>query len=155
MDIKPLRTEAEYEAALKEAEALMSAGPDTPEGERLVQLATLVEAYEAEHYRIDPPDLVAAIEFEIERRGLTVEGMEKILGKESRLRDILNHTFHPPRDMVKRISQKLDLPEDYLGELIQPQPQPQPQSQPGVQPQPHIQPHHQSRPQPQTPAPRP
>ena len=128
MNIKPLKTEAEYEAALKEAESLMSAGPDTPEGERLVQLATLVEAYEKEHYWPGPPSLVDAIEFEMDQRDLTVEDVEEILGKESRLRDILNHTFHPPRDMVNRISQKLGLPEDYLGELIQPQTQPQPQS---------------------------
>ena len=60
MDIKPLKTEAEYEAALKEAESLMSAGPDTPEGERLVTLAILVEAYEKEHYWSGPPSLVDA-----------------------------------------------------------------------------------------------
>ena len=95
MDIKPLKTEAEYEAALKEAESLMSAGPGTPEGERLVTLAKLVEAYETKHYRMEPPDLVAAIEFEIERRCLTVDGLEEILGKESRIRDILNRNFLP------------------------------------------------------------
>ena len=60
MDIKPIKTDADYRAALKEIENLMSAAPDTPEGEKLDVLVTLVEAYEAKHYPLDLPDPVEA-----------------------------------------------------------------------------------------------
>ena len=71
MEIKPIRTKADYRAALKEIEALMSAERDTPEGERLDVLVTLVEAYESRHYPLDLPDPVEAIRFRMEQKGLT------------------------------------------------------------------------------------
>lgn len=76
MNIKPIKTDADYRAALKEIESLMTATPDTPEGEKLDVLVTLVEAYEARHYPIDLPDPVAAIKFEMEQKGLTVKDLE-------------------------------------------------------------------------------
>jgi antitoxin component HigA of HigAB toxin-antitoxin module len=56
MNIQPIRTEADYEAALAEVERLFDTAPDTPEGDRLDVLATLVEAYEEQHYSIPAPD---------------------------------------------------------------------------------------------------
>ena len=70
MDIKPIKTDADYRAALKEIESLMMAGPDTPEGEKLDVMVTLIEAYEAKHFPMDLPDPVEAIKFEMERKGL-------------------------------------------------------------------------------------
>lgn len=70
MEIRPIRTKADYRAALKEIEGLMSAGANTPEGERLDVLATLVEAYENKHYRFDLPDPVEAIKFRMEQMDL-------------------------------------------------------------------------------------
>ena len=76
MNIKPIRTEADYRAALKEVASLMDAELDSPEGERLDVLTTLVEAYEARHYPMELPDPVEAIKFEMERRGLRVIDLE-------------------------------------------------------------------------------
>ena len=53
MDIKPIKTDADYRAALKEIESLMMAGPDTPEGEKLDVMVTLIEAYEVKHFPIE------------------------------------------------------------------------------------------------------
>jgi len=78
MDIKPIKTEADYRAALQEIDVLMMAKPDTPEGERLGVLTTLVEAYESKHYPLDLPDPVEAIKFEMEQKGLTVKDLEPI-----------------------------------------------------------------------------
>ena len=76
MNIKPIRTEADYRAALKEIDSLMDAELDSPEGERLDVLTTLVEAYEARHYPMELPDPVEAIKFEMERRDLRVIDLE-------------------------------------------------------------------------------
>ena len=63
MDIKPIRTKADYRAVLRDIESLMDAEPDSLEGERLAVLTTLVEAYEAKHYPMELPDPVEAIKF--------------------------------------------------------------------------------------------
>ncbi len=73
MDIRPIKTDADYRAALNDIENLMMAEPDTVEGEKLDILVTLVEAYEAKHFPMDLPDPVEAIKFEMERKGLTVK----------------------------------------------------------------------------------
>jgi HTH-type transcriptional regulator/antitoxin HigA len=70
-ELKPIRTEQDYEAALAEIGRLWGARSGTPEGDRLDVLATLVEAYETLHHPMDPPDPIEAIEFRMEQRGLT------------------------------------------------------------------------------------
>jgi HTH-type transcriptional regulator/antitoxin HigA len=70
-EIKPIRTKRDYEAALKEVECLWGAKAGTPAGDRLDVLATLIDAYEAEHYPMDPPDPIEAIKFRMEQQGLT------------------------------------------------------------------------------------
>jgi HTH-type transcriptional regulator/antitoxin HigA len=74
MDIRPIRTEADYEATLEEIALLMvdDPMPGTPEGDRLDVLATLVQAYEAQHHPVLPPDPIEAIKFRMEQQGLTV-----------------------------------------------------------------------------------
>ena len=83
MDIRPIHTEADYKATLKEISALMESDPDlgTPEGDRLDILATLVQAYEAKHVPITPPDPVEAIKFRMDQSGLSVKDLEPIIGK--------------------------------------------------------------------------
>jgi HTH-type transcriptional regulator / antitoxin HigA len=73
MNIKPVRTKRDYDAALRAIEPLMSAKRNTPEGDRLDVLVTLVEAYEAKHFPLDLPDPVEAIKFVMEQRNLTVK----------------------------------------------------------------------------------
>ena len=91
MDIKPIRTKADYRAVLRDIESLMDAGLDSPEGERLDVLTTRVEAYEAKHFPMELPDPVEAIKFEMERRGLTVKDLEPMIGNGNRVYEILNH----------------------------------------------------------------
>lgn len=77
-DLKPIRIEEDYEAALAAIGRLWGARSGTSEGDRLEVLATLVD--EAEHYPIDPPDPVEAIKFRMEQQGLTRKDLERLLG---------------------------------------------------------------------------
>ena len=90
MDIKPIKTDVDYQAALIEIENLMAAELDTPQGEKLDVMVTLIEAYEAKHFPMGLPDPVEAIKFEMERKGLTVKDLEPMIGKPNRVYEILN-----------------------------------------------------------------
>jgi len=71
MDIRPIKTEADYQAALKQIEALFDASPGSPQGDELEVLTTLVEAYEEQRYAIPAPDPVEAVTYFMDSRGLT------------------------------------------------------------------------------------
>ena len=79
-DVKPIRTKKDYEAALAEVERLWGAKSKTPDGDRLDVLATLIDAYENEHYPMDPPDPIEAIKFRMEQQGLTRKDLEPLIG---------------------------------------------------------------------------
>jgi HTH-type transcriptional regulator/antitoxin HigA len=113
MDIKPIKTEADYEAALKEIEGLFDAEPGTPEGDRLKILATLVEAYEDEHYDIPAPDPIEAILYYMESRGLTRADLEPYIGSRARVSEILNRKRPLTLAMIQRLNQ-LGIPAEAL-----------------------------------------
>ena len=114
MDIKPIKTDADYRAALNEIEGLMMAGPDTPEGEKLDVMVTLIEAYEAKHFPMDLPDPVEAIIFEMERKGLTVKDLEPMIGKSNRVYEILNRTRPLTLKMIRNLHKGLGIPAESL-----------------------------------------
>jgi HTH-type transcriptional regulator/antitoxin HigA len=114
MDIKPIKTDADYRAALKEIGMLMVAEPDTPEGEKLDVLVTLVEAYEQKHYPLDLPDPVEAIKFEMEQKGLTVKDLEPMIGKSNRVYEVLNHKRSLTLKMIWRLHEQLGIPAESL-----------------------------------------
>lgn len=114
MDIRPIRTKADYKAALKEIEALMTARAGTPEGERLDVLATLVEAWERKHYPMDLPDPVEAIKFEMERQGLTVKDLEPLIGRANRVYEVLAYKRPLTLRMIRRLHEGLGIPADSL-----------------------------------------
>jgi len=114
MDIKPIKTEADYQAALKEIESLMMAAIDTLEGEKLDVLTTLVEAYEAKHFPVDLPDPVEAIKFEMDRRGLTVKDLEPLIGKSNRVYEILNYKRSLSLKMIWKLHEGLGIPAESL-----------------------------------------
>ena len=114
MNIKPIRTEADYQATLKEIESLMGAELDSPEGEKLDVLTTLVEAYEFKHYPMELPDPVAAIKFEMERSGLTVKDLEPMIGKSNRVYEILNHKRSLTLKMIQKLHEELGIPVESL-----------------------------------------
>ena len=114
MNVKPIRTEADYDAALAEVEQLMDAKPGTRKGDRLDVLVTLLEAYEERHWRVDPPDPIEAIKFRMEQRGLTRRDLEKVFGSRGRVSEILNRRRPLTLEMIRRLHRELGIPAESL-----------------------------------------
>ncbi len=112
--LKPIRTDADYEAALAEIERLWGTRVGTPEGDRLDILATLVDAYENEHYPMDPPDPIEAIKFRMEQQGLTRKDLEGILGSRTRVAEVLNRRRNLSINMIRRLHEKLGISAEVL-----------------------------------------
>ncbi|HUC71255.1 MAG TPA: helix-turn-helix domain-containing protein [Stellaceae bacterium] len=114
MDIRPIRSEADYRAALTEVERLWTADPGTPEGDRVDILSTLIEVYEARHYPILAPDPIAAILFMMEQKGLTRRDLEPAIGSRGRVSEVLNRKRPLTLPMVRALCILLDIPPDVL-----------------------------------------
>lgn len=114
MEIRPIKTEADYRAALKEVERLWESEPGTPEGDCVEVLTTLVEAYEARHHPILAPEPIAAILFMMEQKGLTRRDLEPAIGSRGRVSEILNRRRPLTLPMVRALSALLNLPTDVL-----------------------------------------
>ncbi len=117
--IRPIKTEQDYDEAMAEIDSLWGAEPDTPEGDRLEVLLTLVEAYEERHHAIDPPDPVDAILFRLEQAGLDRKSLEPYIGRSGRVSEVLNRKRPLTLNMIRRLWQGLHIP---LESLVQ-QPQ--------------------------------
>jgi HTH-type transcriptional regulator / antitoxin HigA len=113
-DIKPLRTDADYRAALAEVERLWGAPSGTPEGDRLDVLATLIDSYESEHDPIDAPDPIEAIKFRMEQQGLTRKDLEGVLGSRARVAEVLNRRRGLSINMIRRLHDKLGISAEVL-----------------------------------------
>ena len=116
MDIRPIRTEADYRATLAQVSALLEADPEpgTPQGDRLDILVTLVQAWEARHLPIEAPDPVEAIKFRMEQGGLSVKDLEPIIGKPNRVYEILNRKRPLTLAMIRRLHRTLGIPAEVL-----------------------------------------
>ncbi|NDU93154.1 MAG: transcriptional regulator [Ferrovum sp.] len=114
MEIKPIKTAADYRAALKEVESLMAAAAGSPEGERLDVLVTLIEAYEKTHYPMDLPDPVEAIKFRMEQMGLYPKDLTPIFGRLNRVYEVLNGKRSLTLQMIRRLNVELDIPAESL-----------------------------------------
>src|ERR1700681_2817950 len=101
-EVKPIRSRRDYDAALKEVERLWGAKAKTRDGDRLDVLATLIDAYEAEHYPIDPPDPIEAIKFRMEQQGLARKDLEGILGTRTRVAEVLNRRRSLSINMIRQ-----------------------------------------------------
>lgn len=113
-DVKPIRSEADYEAALAEVERLWGAKSGTPRGDRLDVLATLIDAWESEHHPMDLPDPIEAIKFRMEQQNLTRKDLEGILGTRTRVAEVLNRRRGLSINMIRRLHEKLGIPADVL-----------------------------------------
>jgi HTH-type transcriptional regulator/antitoxin HigA len=113
-EIRPIHCEDDYEAALAEIEKLWGAKSGTPRGDRLDVLATLIDAYESEHYPMDPPDPVDAISFRMEQQGLTRKDLEGIIGSRARISEVLDRKRGLSIAMIRRLNAKLGIPADIL-----------------------------------------
>lgn len=114
MDIKPIKTEADYEAALAELDALFDAEPDTPAGDRFEVLAILVETYEEKHHKISLPDPIEAIEYHMERLGLSRKDLEPYIGQRGRVSEILGRKRALTLEMIRNLEKGLGIPAEIL-----------------------------------------
>jgi HTH-type transcriptional regulator/antitoxin HigA len=113
-DIKPIRTKTDYRKAMAEVERLWGAKDGTPAGDRLDVLATLIDAYEAEHYPMDPPDPIEAIKFRMEQQGLSRKDLEPIIGTRTRVAEVLNGKRSLSISMIRRLHARLGISAEIL-----------------------------------------
>jgi HTH-type transcriptional regulator/antitoxin HigA len=114
MDIKPVRTSKDHRAALAEVERLWEARPGTPEHDRLDVLVTLIEAYEAKHHPIPPPDPLEAIRFRMDQLDLDRKDLEALIGSRGRVSEILSGRRSLSLEMIRRLHGKLGIPAEIL-----------------------------------------
>jgi HTH-type transcriptional regulator/antitoxin HigA len=114
MEIRPIRTEQQHQAALRRLEEIWEAEPGTPESDELDVLSVLVEAYEDEHYPIDPPDPIEAIKFRMDQMGLTRRDLEPYIGSRSKVSEILSRKRKLSLDMIRNLNEKLGIPAEIL-----------------------------------------
>jgi len=114
MELKPIRTQTEYKAALKEAEALWDAPLKSPGADRLEVLVLLIQAYEARHHAIADPDPISFLLHVMDARGLARKDLEPYLGSRARVAEILNRVRPLSLEMIRRLAAGLNLPADVL-----------------------------------------
>jgi HTH-type transcriptional regulator/antitoxin HigA len=114
MNIKPIKTKKDYEAALKKIEGLFDAKPDTADGDLLEILVTLVEAYEQKHFNLAPPDPIEAIKFRMEQLGLKQSDIAEVIGGKNRASEILNRKRELTAKMMRDLHKKFDIPAESL-----------------------------------------
>ena len=114
MNIKPIRTEADYHATLSEIETLMDATAGSSKGDRLDVLVTLVEAYERAHFPMDLPDPIEAIKFVMEQRGLSPKDLEPAIGRLNRVYEVLSRTRPLTLAMIRKLHADFGIPAESL-----------------------------------------
>jgi HTH-type transcriptional regulator / antitoxin HigA len=114
MDIKPIRSARDYRNALRRIEALWDSAADSPESDELDVLATLVEAYERDHFPIHLPDPVAAIQFRLEQQGLDSRALVGVIGGRPRVYEVLHRKRSLSLNMIRNLSEKFGIPVQVL-----------------------------------------
>ncbi|WP_027518689.1 type II toxin-antitoxin system HigA family antitoxin [Bradyrhizobium sp. WSM1417] len=119
MEIAPIKSNRDYRRVLKEIETLMSARRNSPEGDRLDVLVTLVEAWERRHYRLDLPDPVEAIKYHMEQSGLQPKDLIPFIGSRNRVHEVLNGRRELTLSMIRRLHEGLGIPAESLIKIRQ------------------------------------
>lgn len=114
MELKPIRTKKDYQAALAEADRLWDASPKSPDADRLEVLTLLIEHYERQHFPIADPDPVDFLCHVMEAKGMTRKDLEPYIGFRGRVSDILNRIRPLTLEMIRRLSDGLNLPAEVL-----------------------------------------
>ncbi len=112
--LKPIKTRTDYAAALTEMKRLWGAKSGTPDGDHLDILATLIDAYEAQHFPMDPPDPIEAIRFRMEQQGLTRKDLEAVFGTRTRVGEVLNRRRGLSINMIRRLHEQLGISAEVL-----------------------------------------
>lgn len=114
MNIQPIRNASDHESAQKRIQALMMAKQDTAEGDELDVLATLVDAYEKQHFPIESPEPVEAIRFRMEQLGLDRKDLEPYIGSRARVSEVLNKRRSLSLAMIRSLHENLEIPLEAL-----------------------------------------
>ena len=114
MDIAPIKTQRDCRRALKEIEGLMTAKRNTPAGDRLDVLVTLVEAWERKHYPLDLPDPVEAIKYHMDQNGLQPRDLIPYFGSRNRVHEVLNRKRALTLKMIWQLHRGLGIPAESL-----------------------------------------
>ena len=114
MDIAPIKTQRDYRRAQKRIEGLMRAKRNTPAGDRLDVLVTLVEAWEAKHFALDLPDAIEAIKYHMDQKGLAVRDLVPFIGSRNRVYEVLSRKRPLTLAMVRRLHEGLGIPAESL-----------------------------------------
>ena len=114
MEIKPIRTNADHERALREIQRLWGAKEGTADGDRLDVLATLVDAYEQKHFPIDAPEPIEAIRFRLEQQGLDERALVGVIGGRSRVYEVMQRKRPLSLDMIRRLNERFGIPGEVL-----------------------------------------
>ena len=114
MEIKPIKTETDYSEALLEVEKLMDAKLNSPEGDKLDVLVTLIEAYEEKHHQILPSDPVEAIIHQMESQELSRKDLEPLIGSRARVSEILNKKRFLSINMIRKLQEGLGISAETL-----------------------------------------
>ena len=114
MNITPIKTRRDYDRTLRRIEQLMDARPGTKHGDELDVLTTLVEAYEAKHHVIYPPNPIEAIIFRMDQLGITRKDLEAMLGGRGRVSEILTKKRGLSLEMIRRLYRELHIPLESL-----------------------------------------
>ncbi len=120
MNFRPIRTESDYQEALKEIEILFDAAPDTPEYDRLDVLSTLVNAYETVHHPIELPDPIEVIHYYMDTRGLSYHDLEQYIGNQTSVMEVLSRQRSLTLEMIRRLNQGLGIPAEVLIQQYEP-----------------------------------
>ena len=114
MNIKPVKCEADYEAALARVDDLMDAELDTPQGDELDILVTLIEKYEAQHHPVDAPNPIEAIRFRMDQIGLKDKDLIPYIGQSGRVSEVLNFKRKLTLNMIRKLHSELKIPTESL-----------------------------------------
>ncbi len=114
MQIKPIKSEEDYQQALRRLEELFSAKPDTKEGDELEILGILIENYEEEHFPVESPDPIEALKFRMDQMGLDQQDLTRIIGSKSRTSDLLNRKRPLSIQQIRLLHNVLHIPADVL-----------------------------------------
>jgi HTH-type transcriptional regulator/antitoxin HigA len=114
MEIKPIRSEADYKNALERLELIFDAKRGTKDGDELEILAILIDNFESENFPIEMPDPIAAIRFRMEQLGLKQKDLVEMIGFKSRVSEIMNKKRKLTLDMIRKLNRSLKIPTEVL-----------------------------------------
>lgn len=118
MNIKPIKTEQDYQAAMARLEAIFDAKPGTPEGDELEVLGVLIDNYERVHFSIDLPDPIEAIKFRMEQMDYSNKDLAEVIGFKGRVSEILNRKRKLSIGMIRRLHEAMQIPTDVLVQVL-------------------------------------